>query len=96
MVQLKKREFDQIINKLKEKFEVKTSRTGHRQIRIYYEGKYIERTKRSWGRGDVPPIIVGQIRKQLNFANSEELIQFKDCPLTCEQYLKLLEKRKVI
>jgi len=96
MLQLKKKDFNKIINKLKKRFKVKERHTGDWQITFFLNGRYIGRTKCSEGRGDIPPIIVQKIRKQLYFANNKELVDFKNCPLSCEEYITLLKQRKFI
>ena len=96
MLQLKKKEFKQIVNKLKDEFRIKEVHTGDYQIRIFYEGKLIAGTKCSEGGGDIPPIIVQKIKKQLYLANDNELRDFKDCPLSCKEYVNLLKDRGVL
>ena len=96
MIQIKKREFKKIVNKLKEKFALKERHTGDWRIRIFHEGKLIAGTKCSEGKDDIPPIIVQKIKKQLYFADDKELVGFKKCPLTCEDYLNLLRVRDVL
>lgn len=96
MIQLKKREFGKIVNKLKRGFEIKERHTGDWQIRLWYQGRLIGGTKCSEGRGNIFPIITQKIRKQLYFRNDEELSNFKNCPLTCTDYIKLLKERNII
>lgn len=96
MLQLKKKDFEIIVDKLKKKFNVKERHTGDWQIRVFYNGKLIGGTKCSGGRGDIPPIIAQKIKKQLYFANNRELVEFKQCSLTCEEYLDLLKTRNIL
>jgi len=96
MIQIKKREFKKIVNKLKKRFIIKEGHTGDWQIKIFHEGKLIARTKCSEGKGDIPPIIVQKIKKQLYFGNDKELVDFKNCPLSCEGYLNLLRVRDAL
>lgn len=96
MIQLKKKDFNTIVQKMKRKFEVREGHTGDWQVRIFYKNKFIVRTKCSEGGGDIFPNIVKQIQKQLHFSNDEELKQFIDCSLSCNQYLSLLQERDVI
>lgn len=96
MMPLKKKKFSVIVRKLKRRFKVKEKRTGDWQIIFYFKGKLIGRTKCSEGRGDIPPIIVQRIKKQLYFANDKEFTDFKNCPLSCREYIRLLEQRKII
>ncbi len=96
MMQLKKKEFATIVNKLRRKFEVEEGHTGHWQIKFFYQGKFVGRTKCSEGKGDIPPIIVQRMKGQLYLADDKELADFKNCPLSCEEYIVLLKQRKFI
>ena len=96
MMQLKKKEFATIVNKLSRKFEVEEGRTGDWQVKFFYQGKFVGRTKCSEGGGDIPPVIVQRIKNQLYLADDKELADFKNCPLSCEAYIALLKQREVI
>lgn len=96
MMQLKKKEFATIVKKLKKEFSVKEKHTGDWQINFYLRGKWIGHTKCSEGRGDIPPVIVQRMKRQLYLADDKELSDFKNCPLTCEQYINLLKERGFI
>ncbi len=95
MIQMKKREFEKIVNKLKKKFCLKEGHTGDWKVKVYYKGNFVAWTKCSEGRGDLPPIIAKEIKKQLHFANDREFLDFKDCTMTCKKYLNLLKARRV-
>jgi len=96
MMQLKKKEFTAIVNKLKRGFRVKERHTGDWQINFYFKKNWVGRTKCSEGKGDIPPVIVQRIKSQLYFADDKELTDFKDCPLKCSEYIDLLKQRKKI
>jgi len=96
MLQLKKKEFTKIIKKLRENFTIKERHTGDLQVRIYYKDKLVVGTKCSEGKGDIHPIIVQRIRKQLGLANDQELAELKNYPLSCDRYVELLKQRGVI
>jgi len=93
MIQIKKKEFEKIVNKLKEKFSLKERRTGDWKVTVYYKENYVTFTKCSGGRGDLKPHIAQRIKKQLYFANDKEFLDFKNCPMTCEEYLNLIKER---
>lgn len=96
MLQLKKRDFGTIVNKLKKEFDIKDRHTGDWRIQVFYNGKLTARTKCSEGNGDIHPNIVQKIKKQLYFADDQELVEFKNCPLKCKDYLILLKKRNIL
>ena len=94
MIQMKKREFEKIVNKLKEKFNLKERHTGDWIVTVYHKGNYVTLTKCSEGRGDLKPHLAQKIKKQLYFANDKEFLDFKNCPMTCEEYLNLMKERR--
>ena len=95
-MQIKNQEFNsKIIGKLKKVFDVKEEKTHHLVYNIYYKGKWVAKTYRSHGGGDMSDKAVYGIRRQL-FLNTEELANLKNCPLTAEAYLDLLKQKNVI
>ena len=38
------------------------------------------------------PSLMGQLKKQLRFANADQAEDFFDCPMSMEQYIKMLKE----
>ena len=93
-MQLKSKDFDSIIDKLSDEFEIKTRDTGHRQVSIYYGNKLVVRTKRSHGKKDMDHLI-DQVRKQF-FLSRQQLQDLKDCPLRADDYRDILINKSKI
>ncbi len=95
-MQIKNQEFDsKIIGKLKKVFDVKEEKTHHLVYNIYYKEKWVTKTYRSHGGGDMSDKAICGIRRQL-FLNVAELMDLKNCPLTADGYLNLLKQKNVI
>lgn len=97
LAELKTREFEnKVIGKLKNVFRVTTRSTGDiiYDIKDKKTGRFIFRTKRSQQRR-IKPWIVEQIKKQL-FMTRRQFVDFKNCPLSANDYRNLLlEKGKI-
>jgi hypothetical protein len=90
-MQLKKREVEQIFNKLK--LQVKP--THHKIASLYYNGKFILTTRLSFGRGDIPGHITDKIRGQLHL-NEEKFRDLVNCPLDYDGYITILKEKGII
>lgn len=92
--ELKMEEFEtKIIGKLQKAFTVERRSTGDviYNIRDKKTGRFILRTKRSNQRR-VSPWHLEQIKKQLCMTR-KEFINFRDCPLSADDYRGLLVER---
>jgi len=95
-MELNKRDFDaKIIGKLRELFEIKEEKTHHLAFKIFYKGRFVTKTRRSHGGGEMTDDAVYGVKRQL-FLTMRELQSLKECPLTAEGYMKLLKERGLI
>jgi len=83
---IKAREFDHLVEKL----QLRTRDSGDRLAWLEHEGKVVVRTRRSFGKGDVP--LQHAIRQQLKL-NEEELHRAVACKLSREEYLDILRRK---
>ncbi len=88
---LKARDVDSVFDK----FEMKIKTGNDIYARLYYNGKYILRTKRSLGKHKIEDKIRYLIRQQLKL-NEEEFAQAIGCPLNREGYIQILKRKKII
>lgn len=88
---MKKREAGKIFKKL----NLRVRSTGHYYGWLVVNGKKILRVHYSHGKGDISEKIKNKIRGQLKLSqkNFKELL---DCPLTYEDYIKLLKRKGFI
>lgn len=95
--EMKSDDFDSIvIRKLEEKFlvEVKTTGDVHYQFKDLETGRLILRTKRSNQR-KISPWVLERIKSQL-FISKKDFQGLIDCPLSGEDYYKILKKKLII
>lgn len=74
-------------------FHVKA--TGDLHARLYVDGKLILKTKRSMGSGKLDGNIPHFIRQQMKL-NEEEFARAIACPLTRNEYIQILRKKKCL
>ncbi len=88
---MKKREVGKIFKKL----NLRVRSTGHHYGWLVVNGKKILRVHYSHGKGDISRKIENKIRGQLKLSqeNFKELV---DCPLTYEDYIRLLKQKGFI
>jgi hypothetical protein len=72
-----------------------TKATGDIHARFYVEGKLILHTKRSMGSGKLDGNIPHLIRQQMKLDEQQFALAI-ECPLTRDQYIKILKEKKII
>lgn len=82
---LKTPDFETLVSKLR----LETRNSGDRHAWFEHEGRVLTRTKRSFGRGDLPGDL---IRQQLKL-NESELKGILGCQLGREDYLRILRAK---
>jgi hypothetical protein len=87
-MQLKKRDVQQIFQKLG--LEVRSS--NHIYGWLIINSKKILRVHHSFGKGDIPGKISDKIRGQLKL-DQNNLKNLVECPLSKEDYLKILKEK---
>jgi len=89
---------NKVINKIREKFDVRERKTHHKFFEIYYKNKKICMTYCSYGaKGkDIPDSILAKIKRQLRLEKLEQLYKLKECPMKADDYLNLLKQKNVI
>lgn len=87
-MQLKKRDIEKVFKKL----ELELRSTNHIYGWLVINGKKILRVHYSFGKGNIPAKVSDKIRGQLKLTqqNLRELI---DCPLSKEDYLKIIQEK---
>ena len=87
-----------VINKLKQKFEIRERRGKHIYYEIWHEGKKIKETHHSHGSEskEISDPILQKIKRQLNLNNLQQLYDLKNCPMSSEDYFNLLKQKNVI
>lgn len=90
-MQIKKSEIGKVFKKLK--LDVRS--TKHRYGWFIFEGRKILRVHYSHGRGSIPGRVSDKIRSQLKLTQKDfrDLI---DCPLSLEDYEKILKEKSLI
>jgi len=87
-----------VIGKIKKKLKVEEVSEGHVRFKLYYKGKKFGETFCSHGSGgkDIYDAILSKIKRQLYLDNLKQLYDLEKCPMTAEDYLKLLRQKNVI
>ena len=88
---MKKREIEKIFKKL----DLKVRTTGHNYGWFIVNGKKILRVHYSHGKGDIPGNVENKIRGQLKLSQ-RDFKELVDCPLTYEDYIRLLKQKGFI
>lgn len=90
-MQLKKREVQRIFDKL----EMETRSSHHTIAWFTYQGQKVLKTRVSFGKGDVPPLVVQKIRGQLKLS-IPDFVALKDCPLDRDGYIQILQEKGLL
>lgn len=85
-----------VINRIREKFEVKERMGGHVYYEVWHQGKKIKETHHSHGRKEISDRVLGAIKRQLNLNTTQQLDDLKNCSMSAEDYLDLLKQKHVI
>lgn len=87
-----------VIGKIKKKFEVKEINSHHIIYEIYYKNKKVCKTYCSHGSSgkEIYDSILSRIKGQLRLDNLKQLYELKECPMTSEDYFNLLKEKNVI
>ncbi len=77
----------------KKSFELFPEKNHHQFYYLVVDGvKQNVYTYFSHGKKEYNKNLMGQIKKQLKFPNTKQAEQYFDCPMSGEQYIKLLKK----
>lgn len=76
---------------LKKGFVEVTNKKRHQFVQFFVEGKKTSiRTMFSHGLKEYSPNLMGKIKNQLRFENAEMAEDFFDCPMSEDDYVKML------
>ncbi len=82
---------------LKKGFKLNPQKQGHKYFCLYKDGiKQGIFTKISHGKKEYDKHLMGQIKKQMKISDNQSLDDFFDCPMSKEQYLKMLEDNNLL
>jgi len=71
--------------------------THHRYLILYVEDQEMRvRTRISHAAGDYGDRLLAEVRKQLRLSRKEDLLRLVDCPMSGEEYVRLLRSQGVI
>ncbi|MAG44898.1 hypothetical protein CL633_03340 [bacterium] len=94
---MKPREFDKkVIGKIKKVFNVEEKDSRHKVFRIFHKDKMILRTLHSHSQKEISPPILQSIKRQLRLDSMSQLQGLKNCPLSAQDYKKILQKKSLI
>ena len=78
---------------LKKGFYEDTIRSSHKFLILKIDGKKVNvKTFFSHGNKEYSPSLMSKIKNQLKFKSSNEAEDFFDCPMSEEDYIKMLRK----
>ena len=78
-----------------EKLKMVIKNTGDRHAKLYYNGKLIIATKRSFGGGKLEGNIPYLIRQQMKL-NEKQFSDLIACPLGLPEYITILKEKRLI
>lgn len=95
---MKTRKSSDLISVLKKKgFELNPDKGSHKFFYLVVDGKKSGiNTFISHGSKDYSRQLMSQIKKQLKFTSNEQLDDFFDCPMSGEDYIKMLRDNQQI
>lgn len=83
-------------NLLKKGFEeAKNKSIDHKYLELFYEGKLVLHTKISHGEKDLRDFLIKQMSYQCKL-DKPDFMDLANCPLSKEQYFKILEAKGFI
>ena len=83
---LKKKGFIDSINKS----------VDHKYLEFFHNDKFVLHTKISHGNKDIGNYLIKQMSFQCGELSKSELIDLANCPLTKEEYIKILEQKGLL
>ena len=95
---MRARKTKEIIKALKKKgFELYPEKKHHQFYYLVVDGKkQTIKTYFSHGKKEYGSSLMGQIKKQLKFTETQQAEDFFDCPMTGEEYVAMLREDKEI
>lgn len=90
-------ENDVIKKKIKKFFDVKEINSHHTIYKVYYKGKRICGTYHSHGSSgkEISDGVLSKVKRQLRLDKLKQLYDLKNCPMSSEDYFKLLKQKNV-
>ena len=67
----------------------------HKYLDLNYNGKHVLHTKISHGSNDLGAHLISQMSRQCGLSKNE-FIDLANCPLSFEEYIKVLEKKGML